>query len=92
MTPRPDFSPLMLALFIRARAAHRRGVEGCSRDTAARRERASLRRLAKVTVTQMEFAWMGRLLDPVARTRLWAVLGHFPADFGIALNHGGQDG
>ncbi len=34
--PRPDYSPQMLAFFLRARAADRRGREDCSREIAAR--------------------------------------------------------
>jgi hypothetical protein len=76
---RPDFSPLMLALFLRVRAAHRAGLEGCSREVAARRTKAEMRRVAKVTVNQVDLAWMGRLLSPAPRAAIWAALGHFPS-------------
>jgi hypothetical protein len=39
----------------------------------------------------MHSAWMGRLPTPEPRARLWAVLGHFPSDFGVVLTHGGQE-
>lgn len=89
---RPDFSPSMLRLFLRARAFHAassaRGPAG--RTAAAKRFRAETRRLARVTVAEFDFAWMGRLLRPEPRARLWAVLGHHPSDFGVVLTHGGQ--
>lgn len=89
---RPDFSPSMLRLFLRAQALHAassaRGPAG--RAAAAKRFRAETRRLARVTVAEFDFAWMGRLLRPEPRARLWAVLGHRPADFGVVLTHGGQ--
>lgn len=89
--PRPDYSPQMLAFFLRARAAERRGCEGCSREIAARRERAAMVRLAKLTAVQVDLAWMGRLNRAGPRAALWAVLGHFPADAGIVLtDDGGQ--
>ncbi len=89
--PRPDYSPQMLAFFLRARAADMRGREDCSREIAARRERAALRRLTKLTVAQLDLAWMGRLNRAGPRAALWAVLGHFPADAGIVLtDDGGQ--
>lgn len=93
MSPRPEYSPAMLALFLRARA-----VDACagSRKPAARaaalaRCKADLRRMAKLTVMEFDFAWMGRLLRPEPRARLWAVLGHHPSDHGIVLTQGGQE-
>lgn len=90
---RPDFSPAMLRLFLRARG------ELAMADAATKRQRAaalrafktSIRKQAGVTAGQFDLAWMGWLLTPETRVRLWAVLGHFPADHGVVLNHGGQD-
>ncbi|MER2535504.1 MAG: hypothetical protein ABTQ31_10125 [Rhizobiaceae bacterium] len=75
----PDFSPAMLKFFLRARAMH----EG-------KPARARLRKAARVTVAEMDMAWMGRLERPDPRARLWGALGHVPADHGVMLNHGGQ--
>lgn len=92
MSARPDYSPAMLRLFLRARAVHAvataRGPG--HRAAAAKRCRDETRRRAGVTVAEFDFAWMGRLLRPEPRARLWAVLGHHPADHGIVLVHGGQ--
>jgi len=92
MTTRPDYSPSMLRLFLRARALHWAAqTHGpARRAAAAKRFRNETRRTAKVTVAEFDFAWMGRLLRPEPRARLWAVLGHHPSDFGIVLTHGGQ--
>lgn len=92
-SPRPDFSPRMLALFLRARAEARIADSGrpWRRAETLRAFRAEMRSLAGLTGAQMQMAWMGLLADPAARARLWAVLGHFPADHGIRLTHGGQD-
>lgn len=76
----PDFSPSMLRFFLRARVAH----EG-------KAVRARLRKAARVTVAEMDMAWMGRLLRPDPRARLWGALGHVPADHGFCLTHGGQE-
>lgn len=93
MSGLPDFSPAMLRLFLRARAVHALGgVRGPARRAAAlKRCKAGLRSRAKITHAEFEFAWMGRLLSPVPRARLWAVLGHHPSDFGIVLTHGSQE-
>jgi hypothetical protein len=100
---RPDFSPAMLSFFLRARAhfAHgNRDAEGaqkgkhparCGFQATAKREKAMWRKLARVTHAEMEFAWMGRLLSPAPRARLWGALGHVPGDYGILLTHGGQE-
>lgn len=93
VTCRPDFSPAMLRLFLRARAVHAvGGARGAARRAAAlKRCRDETRRLAKVTAAEFDFAWMGRLCAPAPRARLWAVLGHHPSDFGVVLDHGGQE-
>jgi hypothetical protein len=90
---RPDFSPAMLAFFLRARAAfaHVEHPARCGFQATAKREKTAWRRAARLTHAEMEFAWMGRLLSPEPRARLWGVLGHVPADHGILLTHGGQE-
>lgn len=93
MTTRPDYSPAMLRLFLRARAVHALGgVRGPARRASAlKRCKDELRRTARLTHAEFEFAWMGRLSSPVPRARLWAILGHHPGDFGIVLTHGSQE-
>lgn len=93
MSARPDFSPAMLATFLRARAVHAvEQARGSARRAAAlKRCKDALRRAAKVTHAEFDLAWMGRLNAPEPRVRLWAVLGQFPADFGVVLIHGGQE-
>lgn len=93
MTPRPDYSPNTLRLFLRARAelAVPAGATRRQRVDAVRKFKTSIRKQAGVTAGQFDLAWAGRLLMPETRVRLWAVLGHFPAADGVTLNHGGQD-
>lgn len=95
MSPiRPDFSPAMLAFFLRARAHFAQTGKPPARggfQAAARHEKTRLRKLASVTHAEMEFAWMGRLLSPAPRARLWGALGHVPGDHGVLLTHGGQE-
>ena len=90
---KPDFSPAMLRFFLRARAELRVAESGepKRRTAIVKAFRAEIRKLAGITNQQMHFAWTGQLSDPDARARLWAVLGHFPADHGIRLTHGGQE-
>ncbi|EKF17085.1 hypothetical protein [Nitratireductor pacificus] len=90
---RPDYSPAMLAVFLRARAAFRvvDSGEPWRRTEIVRAFRAETRRLASVTNVEFHMAWMGLLQSPGPRAALWAVLGHFPADRGILLTHGGQE-
>ncbi len=100
---RPDFSPAMLSFFLRARAvlAHADRVAAGAQSgkrparggvpASVKREKATWRKLCRLTHNQVEFAWMGRLHAAGPRARLWAMLGHFPADFGIVLtDDGGQ--
>ena len=92
--PSPDFSPSMLSLFLRARAAFDASTQTspAKKTSAVRQFKARMRRTARLTETDFHLAWMGRLAKPEPRVRLWAVLGHFPADHGITLTHGGQEG
>lgn len=95
MNARPDFSPPMLAFFLRARAAHAHCCRParCGMQATVKREKAAWRRLARLTHAQVDLAWMGRLSRAGPRAALWAVLGHFPSDLGIVLtDDGGQHG
>ena len=90
---RPDFSPAMLAVFLRARAhmAVSQSGEPARRTAIVRATKDRIRKQAGVTATEMHFAWMGWLPTPETRARLWAVLGHHPGDHGVTLTHGGQE-
>lgn len=80
---RPDHSPAMLQLFLRARAAHVGHMAG---PRAAEAEKRRIRRKAGVTVTEFEMAWMGRVAPVGAGSRacekLWRALGHEPMEAG----------
>lgn len=95
--PVPSFSPATLQLFLHARCLHAHfthiaeGSPGGKRKNPAKRELDGLRKLAGITNDAMHSAWMGRMPTPETRVRLWAVLGHFPTDFGVTLTHGGQE-
>ena len=96
MTARlPEYSPAMIAFFLRARAAHahaERPARGGMQAT-VKRLKSEWRRLAKLTHGETDLAWMGRLNRAAPRAALWAVLGHFPSDFGVVLtDDGGQHG
>lgn len=89
---KPDFSPAMLRFFLRARAAHAAAAKRgrSKREMAATACKVRLRRMAGITNAEFDMAWMGRLLRPEPRRRLWRALGHVPADYGVTLTHGGQ--
>lgn len=91
MKPQPEFSPSMLRSFLYARALTR---EGFCRHQAAQRDLAGeLMRLSGLALSDIRAAFAGRLTDAAKRARLWAVLGHFPADYGVTLDDdGGQRG
>lgn len=93
MNPRPDFSPVMLSLFLRARAqmAIADSGEPWRRTEIVRACKARMRKAAGVTNVEFHMAWMGWLPSPDARRRLWTMLGHDPAARGIVLTHGGQE-
>ncbi|WP_274426770.1 hypothetical protein [Chelativorans sp. YIM 93263] len=91
---KPDFSPAMLSVLLRARAEFRviDSGEPWRRTETVKAFKAETRRRADVTHMEFHMAWMGWLNCPVTRGRLWAVLGHCPTDYGVTLTHGGQDG
>lgn len=76
---RPDFSPAMLRLFLRARTVH-----------FGARARGSIRRHAGVTRTAFDMAWMGRLLNAKDRLKLWLALDVDPERSGVRLLDGGK--
>lgn len=87
----PQYSPQMLRLFLAGRAARLAADEGLSAKTAQLRLSWRLRREAGLAAPAIAAAMSGTLLEASARTRLWAVLGHFPADHGAMLtDDGGQ--
>lgn len=91
--PVPEYSPAMLSFFLRARAvlAHAELPSRSGIAVTVKREKRRWKQLSRLTHGQVDFAWMGRLRNAEARVRLWAVLGHFPADHGIVLtDDGGQ--
>jgi len=93
MSGRPDYSPSMLRLFLRARAVHAVGglTAPMRRAAALDRCKVKLRRSANITRAEFDLAWTGRLSAAVPRARLWAVLGHHPSDFSIVLTENGQE-
>lgn len=90
---KPDFSPAMLRAFLRARAGLRLADSGAPwrRRETMKAFKAETRKRSGVTNAEFHFAWMGRLLSPGPRAKLWAALGRFPADHGVTLTHGGQE-
>lgn len=91
MADRPDFSPVMLRLFLRCRAAlvlRQAQDEGRS---GLRGFKDALRRAARVSRAEFAAAWAGRLEEPLPRARLWGALGHVPEDVGMHLVFGGQE-
>lgn len=87
----PDYSPEMLSSFLRIRVAYANLTAfKPGRDT-VKAERALLARAAGVSRADFWVAWQGNALDSALRTRLWAALGVYPADFGVVLDDdGGQ--
>tara|TARA_R100000655_G_scaffold82265_1_gene121772 strand:+ start:526 stop:804 length:279 start_codon:yes stop_codon:yes gene_type:complete len=86
---KPEFSPEMLRLFVRARCLHAVSA-GISRDIKA--AKAGLRKAAGVTSAAFDIAWSGRLNRAETRARLWGAMGCVPADHGITLtDDGGQE-
>lgn len=86
---KPEFSPEMLRLFVRARCLHRVATGMCRDIRAAR---AGLRKAAGITSAAFDVAWSGRLNKAETRLKLWGALGVVPADHGVILtDDGGQD-
>lgn len=88
MKPQPDFSPAMLKAFLHARAIAREGFEPTPKGRLAARHDLAGEIMDKAGVgwSDVSDAFAGRLFDPGKRAAIWAVLGHFPSDFGIVLS------
>jgi hypothetical protein len=85
----PEYSPAMLRLMLEARSVLAADDHGQSKKAFAR----EIARLSGVHIRAVHFAMAGRLRKADQRARLWAVLGHFPSDFGLVLtDDGGQRG
>ena len=89
--PVPEYSPRMLKAFLRAGAAYRCFASPLPAGRAAtiKRFKADIRKLARVTSSELEFAWMGRLSSASPRVRLWAALRINPEYHGVRLLDGG---
>lgn len=87
MKPSPDFSPAMLKAFLHACAMAREGFEPTPKGRVAARHDLAGEIMDKAGVgwSDVNDAFAGRLSDPGKRAAIWAVLGHFPSDFGIVL-------
>lgn len=91
VTSRPDFSPATLKLFLNARVIARE--EFAARPQKARHAVADeLMPASGLPWSDIVAAFAGRLPEADKRARLWAALGHFPADFGIVLDDSGGQG
>lgn len=83
---RPDFSARTLALFLQARLVARRDFDA---DKPPFDE--ELTEQTGLPHSDIRAAFAGRLADGTKRAAIWAMLGHFPADFGVVLtDDGGQ--
>lgn len=83
---RPDYSPAMLRLFLRARvvaladrfaddAGRPSGPRTDFRNRARRELSSSIRREARVTHVEFDMALRGRLQTPAKRAAIWGALG-----------------
>lgn len=90
---RPDLSPEMLQAFLRIRADYLvlTGMYATPKSSALRAAKEQLRQLSGVTKAEFTEAWMGRLMEPDPRVKLWVALGVSPYLLGIRLTHGGQE-
>lgn len=90
--PVPEYSPRMLKAFLRAGATYRcfSAPLPAGRAATIARFKADIRKSARVTYAEIEFAWMGRLWTAAPRTKLWAALKINPADHGVKLVDGGS--
>lgn len=90
---RPDLSPAMLMRFLRLRADYiaMAGTYVSPKGSAVRAAKVQLRQEADVSRAEFHAAWMGTLMEPEPRGKLWAALGVSPALVGMRLTHGGQE-
>ncbi|WP_044550295.1 hypothetical protein [Mesorhizobium japonicum] len=87
MKPLPEYSPTMLGLMLQACQVLAKDDHGLTAQKFARQTATA----AGVHVQSVQYALAGRLRKAESRVRLWALLGHFPADAGIVLtDDGGQ--
>lgn len=90
----PEYSPRMLKDFLRFGAEYRWLSAPVDRrhDATVARYKSDIRKAARVSELDFDLAWRGKLLNAVARLKLWAVLNVRPADLGVRLlDDGGQE-
>lgn len=86
----PDYAPAILKAFLHARVVFGAVVFGSSEKSAWRSLRKELRTTTKLKAADLDAAYAGRLSLASARTKLWAALGVFPADFAVLLDDKGS--
>lgn len=89
----PDYSPAMLAAFLRAQCWKQVG-HGAIPGKAKRawsKLRPSLRRATGLSAKTLDLAFEGKLGIADCRAKIWGALGQVPADYGVTLlDFGGQ--
>lgn len=90
---RHDLSPAMLKSFLRIRAEYlaMAGTYVSPKGSALRAAKVQLRQLAGVTREEFHAAWMGLLLEPEPRVKLWSALDVSPHLLDLRLTYGGQE-
>jgi hypothetical protein len=87
----PDYSSEMLQAFLHIRVDFTNRTSFSPGYDTIKAERHVLAKTAGVTKDQIWRAWQGKPVNAAVRTRLWAALGVYPADFGVVLtDDGGQ--
>lgn len=87
---RPDFSPAMLRLFLKARIGLAADMAAPGNKTATiAAARTALRRAAKLSKRDFALALGGRLNRAAPRTAIWDALGVVPGAHGVRLTDGG---
>lgn len=86
----PDYSPAILKAFLHAHVIFNAQCEAATQKAAWRHLRKELRFATKLKASDLDDAYAGRLHRGVARAKLWAALGVFPADFEVLLDNSGN--
>lgn len=90
----PEYSPRMLKAFLRLGGDYRwfSYPKRAGREATVERYKLDIRKTSRVSQSDFDLAWDGRLKAAEPRAKIWSALKIVPADYGVRLlDNGSQE-